>query len=220
MNAAKIFRWLLTIIATPFLVVLYLNIEKWAEKHGYDLILNKAMESEVHGPIMQLVLHPNTLLIAVAIVFFCLGAWADALIRRRSEDRLAAAPIQPPTFDQAAQKSLLDKLREYARPEANIKILLAAPIHVPFGESLASIFRSAGWDTNFNSTPQETFTHTYWDGIRVHGYNAHLVNAVTKALRDANIPIKRIDVGENRIKRSNPKWAIAEHKIWIRIGHH
>lgn len=32
-------------VAAPFLVVVYLNIEKWAEKHGYDQFLLKLIET-------------------------------------------------------------------------------------------------------------------------------------------------------------------------------
>lgn len=89
------FRIAVSLLATPFLVVLYLNIEKWAEKYGYDLILTQISEGKVQGPILSFLLDPRLLVIAVGVVSFALGVWVVSILRKQDRERVES---NLPTF--------------------------------------------------------------------------------------------------------------------------
>ncbi len=55
MRKITIIRVVVTILVTPFLVVLYLNIEKWAERRGYDLLLKNLVPPPGGGVVMQFI---------------------------------------------------------------------------------------------------------------------------------------------------------------------
>ena len=84
-------RVVLSILATPFLVVLYLNIEKWAESRGYDLYLTNLVtppEGAVVNPVVSYALRPEMSYIALAVVTFMTGIWCDAWLRRSQSKRI------------------------------------------------------------------------------------------------------------------------------------
>lgn len=92
MRRITVIRLALTVIATPFLVVGYLNIEKWAETHGYDLYLTRFMSGQsdsVVGPFVTFALRPEMPFIASAVLAFISGIWCDAWLRRGDLKRIS-----------------------------------------------------------------------------------------------------------------------------------
>src|SRR3546814_16069076 len=96
MRLITIIRLLISVVATPFVAILYLNIEKWAESHGYDLLLVNAVEGQMPDAVKQLAFHPTTLIFAIVICSIVAGIWIDVVLRRlldtitfisRSEER-------------------------------------------------------------------------------------------------------------------------------------
>ena len=85
----------LSILLTPFLVVLYLNIEKWAEKHGYDLILVEVGDDRLVETLTSYALQPVYQFAAVAALAFVGGIWIDALIRWLSDKITIIRPNIP-----------------------------------------------------------------------------------------------------------------------------
>ena len=91
MRKITIIRVVVTILVTPFLVVLYLNIEKWAESRGYDLYLTNLItppEGAVVNPVVSYALRPEMSYIALAAVTFMIGIWCDAWLRRSESKRV------------------------------------------------------------------------------------------------------------------------------------
>lgn len=62
-------------------------------------------------------------------------------------------------------------LKEYADEYSNIKIIFYPTHQFPLARNIAALFQLAGWDTNFNETPQEGVAHRYYEGIEVSGFN-------------------------------------------------
>ena len=92
MRRITIIRLIVTALVMPFVVVLYLNIERYAEEHGYDVILIKLLEpkeADVISPIISFAFHPATLYGAIGFVTFVVGIWFDALLRRGESTRLS-----------------------------------------------------------------------------------------------------------------------------------
>ncbi len=75
-------RLLISAAAAPFLVVLYLNIEKWAEARGYDLLLTKVAEGKMPDALAKFSFDPSVLFMAVVFCSLVAGIWLDALLRR------------------------------------------------------------------------------------------------------------------------------------------
>lgn len=91
MRRITIIRVVLSILVTPFLVVLYLNIEKWAESRGHDLYLTNLIvppEGVVVNPLVSYALRPEMFYVALAAVAFMTGIWCDALLRRSESKRI------------------------------------------------------------------------------------------------------------------------------------
>ena len=91
MRRITIIRVVLTVLATPPLVILYLNIEKWAESRGYDLFLTNLVtppEGVVVNPLVSYALRPEIFYIALAAVAFMTGIWCDAWLRRSESKRV------------------------------------------------------------------------------------------------------------------------------------
>jgi hypothetical protein len=119
-----------------------------------------------------------------------------------------------------AQQALISTLASYGGDPANVKIQIAAPIHRPLGETLASNFRLAKWQTEFFNIPLETQTHTHISGIEVIGYNKHLVEVVTDALKNAGLTEAKATAKEPEIKQESPKWDYVQRHIHIIIGYY
>jgi len=92
-------RWWIRIVGTgigaPFLVVLYLNIEKLAERHGWDGLLVGLLEGHMPSASNWL-LQPWVAVLAVAVVSFMAGVWLDWSARhfdRRQTQSLATLSI-------------------------------------------------------------------------------------------------------------------------------
>ncbi len=93
MRGITIKRLIITVLGSPFVVVLYLNIEKYAEKIGYDVILIKALETGPNGdavlnPLVAAALHPLALYGAIAATGIVAGLWLDAWLRRTESKKL------------------------------------------------------------------------------------------------------------------------------------
>jgi hypothetical protein len=88
MRRSTIFRLVFTTISAPFLVVLYLNIEKWAETKGYDTLLVNALSASsmddmtIGSTVLEWATRPSTLTTSLVLAGFVLGLWVDALLRR------------------------------------------------------------------------------------------------------------------------------------------
>lgn len=74
-------RHLLKYITIPFFVILYLNIEKLAERHGWDGLLSWLWELYTPTPYKYLT-QPWALNIAIAVVAFAAGFWLDNIVRK------------------------------------------------------------------------------------------------------------------------------------------
>lgn len=81
MKIGGFFRWLLSVITTPFFVILYLNYEKAAEEQGLDTLLSSFLSNHAPG-LLELLIAPAIQFVAVAVIAFAAGVWADTLIRR------------------------------------------------------------------------------------------------------------------------------------------
>lgn len=93
MRGITIKRLVITALASPFVVVLYLNIEKYAEKSGYDVLLIKVLEAGPNGdavlnPLVAAALHPLALYGAIAATGIVAGLWLDAWLRRTESKKL------------------------------------------------------------------------------------------------------------------------------------
>lgn len=118
-----------------------------------------------------------------------------------------------------SERSLINKLRDYSSDYANVKILFANVKHRELADTLISIFDLAGWQTNINNVPLDTWRHEYIKGIEVLGYNKHLVEAVATLLTKSGWYDVRAIVNNNKIKPSNPKYRWVQESIKITIGH-
>jgi hypothetical protein len=83
-------RLILSAILSPFLVVVYLNVEKFAEDRGWDSFLVDIASPEgeiVLSPIFAWALNPIVSILSVFVVGIVAGVWVDACIRREGEQR-------------------------------------------------------------------------------------------------------------------------------------
>jgi hypothetical protein len=175
------------------------------------------------------------LIVNLSIIFvliICL--WRQNILKKQIEEHINKETIkdlkQKPTQTivrkeratptLGAQQLLINILASYGGDPANVSINIAATIHQPLGETLASAFKLANWETTFNNIPLEPQSHTYISGIEIIGFNKHLVEVVTDALKNAGLPEAKATVGETKFKRENPKWDYVQHSIGIIIGHY
>src|SRR3546814_5847481 len=98
MRLITIIRLLISVVATPFVAILYLNIEKWAESHGYDLLLVNAVEGQMPDAVKQLAFHPTTLIFAIVICSIVAGIWIDVVLRRLMDKITFIRPNIPTSF--------------------------------------------------------------------------------------------------------------------------
>lgn len=86
MSPRFIVRIVSAIISTPCVVVIYLNIEKWAEANGYDSFLvdwtRHADGTAEPEPVMSILTSGPMLYGAIAISSLTLGLWIDWVARR------------------------------------------------------------------------------------------------------------------------------------------
>src|SRR5665811_658568 len=90
MKTRSLVRTSLTVLAAPFVVVLYLNIETYAQSKGWDTLLKGAMEGKLPA-VVDWALQPWVGLTGLALISFTLGLWFDAVLRRR--ERKAPPPV-------------------------------------------------------------------------------------------------------------------------------
>lgn len=83
-------RLILTLLATPLVVVLYLNIETYAQSKGWDTLLKDTMEGQVPN-VVEWTLQPWVGLTSLAVTCIILGLWADTLLRRFDASRPSRA---------------------------------------------------------------------------------------------------------------------------------
>lgn len=94
MRGITIKRLIITALGSPFVIVLYLNIEKYAEKKGYDVLLIKALETGSKGdavlsPLVAVALHPLVFYGAIGATGIVAGLWLDAWFRRTESTKLS-----------------------------------------------------------------------------------------------------------------------------------
>ncbi len=126
MSPRFIVRIVSAIISTPCVVVIYLNIEKWAEANGYDSFLvdwtrhaNGTGEPE---PVMSVLTSGPMLYGAIAISSLTLGLWIDWVARRFERSK----PNKKSTL-----KSMMDWRGDYRRhTKGKLFVLTAAALPV------------------------------------------------------------------------------------------
>lgn len=117
------------------------------------------------------------------------------------------------------KQKLVAQLKGYAS-EYSVAHLLAFPAQVmPLLETLDSIFKQAGWQTNFTNTPQEPFIKRHLGGTQVSGFSKHLVDDVAQFLREAGLHDIKKEIKENKISPDNPKYPYTLHRINITLGY-
>ncbi len=76
------------VLFTPILVVIYLNIEKWAEKRGYDTLLVDALSADdpavitLGTTLLNYATQPWVIWLSFLLGGIIVGIWVDALILR------------------------------------------------------------------------------------------------------------------------------------------
>tara|TARA_B100000614_G_scaffold67258_1_gene59629 strand:+ start:237 stop:926 length:690 start_codon:yes stop_codon:yes gene_type:complete len=81
-------RLAFSVFAAPFLVIAYLNIEKWAEANGIDTLLLDAVQPDgrqevtTAATLLTYVTQPWVAWLSIYIVGIVSGIWLDVLIRR------------------------------------------------------------------------------------------------------------------------------------------
>lgn len=96
-------------LAAPFVVILYLNIETYAQSKGWDTLLKGAMEGQVPA-IVDWALQPWVGLTSLALISFTLGLWFDAVLRRRERKSFVVGPQIIDPVGEAAQRTILKAL--------------------------------------------------------------------------------------------------------------
>lgn len=102
MRARSLVRMAFTVLAAPFVVVLYLNIETYAQSEGWDTILKGTMEGRMPG-VVSWALQPWVGLTGLALICFTLGLWTDAILRHRK--RKSSFFVGPKVFSPAADNA-------------------------------------------------------------------------------------------------------------------
>lgn len=212
--------WLSLIVIVPVASEFFIELAR--EQGLYEQPTAKA--AAVLGVLQAITGHPVFPWIAGGILGFTIGVWLDTFLRRRETGR----PIEPilegnlrKPLPSSAQRDavLVERLKPWANGHANLHLDMAAPIHTPLAERLNAVFVLAGWEVNYNKIPQEQWVRHYWGGIRVSGPNRVLLDSVAAALEEYGLPITK-EPTEHKILKTNPKWAHAEHRVNVRIGHH
>ena len=81
MKSGTKLRLVLTALFTPFLVVGYLNIEKLAEKNGWDGILSGLVDKMPAG-LSGFIISPFMAMVSALVVGIVIGLWSDTFIRK------------------------------------------------------------------------------------------------------------------------------------------
>lgn len=114
---------------------------------------------------------------------------------------------------------LIQNLKGLASADANVKILFANVKHRSLAETLISVFELAGWQTNLNSVPLDSWRHDYIEGTEVLGYNKHFVEGVAEFLAEAGMSDVHPIVNSPKIKPDNAKYSWVQQYIKITVGH-
>jgi len=86
MKSGTKLRVILTVIATPFLVVGYLNIEKLAEKKGWDGILSGWVD-KMPDTLSGFIVSPFMAMLSAFIVGIVVGLWVDTFLRASNKKK-------------------------------------------------------------------------------------------------------------------------------------
>ena len=113
----------------------------------------------------------------------------------------------------------IELLRPYANEHSRAEVTFWSNIHRPFADDVASAFRLAGWDVNFNGVAQELRNLHYRSGIDVAGSNSHLVEVAVKAITLLGGWDVKPNVNETQFPRDHPKWASSQNSVRVTIGH-
>lgn len=94
MKSRSTVRLALTVLSAPLLVVLYLNIEKLAEREGWDTLLADGVApASGPSPLLELLTTPTAFAAATFVIGLAIGVWIDTLLVRR--ERLIGPPVSP-----------------------------------------------------------------------------------------------------------------------------
>lgn len=96
-NRLKIWLRIFAAVSTPFLVILYLNIEKLAEREEWDRILPDLVPAYV-SVTWDFIFNPLMVGTGIAVVTFTIGLWAGAAMRRQAAQEFAPAEPAPSGF--------------------------------------------------------------------------------------------------------------------------
>lgn len=86
MRVRKVVRIVFTLLSAPLLVVLYLNIETYAQSKGWDVILRDSLAGRMPN-LLAFALQPWLALMGFGVISFTLGLWVDAVLRRFDSKR-------------------------------------------------------------------------------------------------------------------------------------
>jgi len=111
-------------------------------------------------------------------------------------------------------------LKRHAGPLAHVKIILWSNTHRPITDRIANLFEGAGWDVNYNSTPQENYNPHYVSGIQIRAFNAELgrvaADAVMMAATEWDVTIT---VEELKVQHDNPKYPWSKRSVYVTVGY-
>jgi hypothetical protein len=156
---------------------------------------------------------------ATMILVSAVGWWRE-VTREKIDRSIQPNPGQNPrSLDTNARQRLVHDLQLVANEHTNVDIVFGPGQYHPFAQLLDGVFIAAGWSTNTTLMPQEPHNPQYHGGVEVRGCNRHLVDAVCVALRNVGVFDARINIVPLQIKRDNPKWLKAQHKVYLYIGY-
>ena len=84
-----------TILAAPFLIILYLNIEKYAESKGWDGLLMSLMEGRM-PTLLSVLLQPWMGVLALSLAALASGLWVGSLARVMDKATATNQPDKEP----------------------------------------------------------------------------------------------------------------------------
>lgn len=154
-----------------------------------------------------------------------IGLWLDTYLRYRERqsglrqyhnrvDRVTA-------FSRSKRRALTRDLRKLnSGGDHNAHLHVSSVADLPFAETIASCFRSAGWETHVDRRPRPVRPGETqpWNGIRVQGFNNDLVTVVRSTLSRAGITSRAEFIKQNQVARDSPSWSAVERRIRLWIG--
>ena len=118
------------------------------------------------------------------------------------------------------QNLLLGKLRNLTTEHTTIKIAVASIKQLRLARTISSTFDLAGWKTNLNETPLESYRNEYCEGIEIQGFNELFVNSLCAAFRESGFQNINPKIEVSQIPKDHPtKWPWVLYSVRLTIGH-